>query len=71
MTEGPTPQWRKIAGADGSGVEVAELDDGMIAVRDANDPDGTVLRFTRREIEAFLLGAKAGEFDDLSDTATG
>jgi len=45
-------------------VEVASLGDG-VALRDSKDQDGPVLRFTREEWSAFLVGAKAGEFDDL------
>ncbi len=45
-------------------VELAAIPGG-VAVRDSKDPSGAVLRFTRGEIEAFLGGAKDGEFDDL------
>ena len=46
-------------------VEVGKPDDtcDMIHVRDSKDPTGPVLNFTRDEWKAFLLGAKAGEFD--------
>lgn len=33
-----------------------------ILVRDSKDPDGPVLRFTRREWEAFLGGIEDGQF---------
>jgi hypothetical protein len=41
--------------------------------RDSKDPDGQVLAFTRSEVRAWLTGARAGEFYDLSvrDTASG
>ncbi len=39
--------------------------DGRIAVRNSHPDAGTVY-FTRAEIHAFLQGAKAGEFDDLT-----
>ena len=32
-------------------------------VRDSKDPDGPSLRFSRRAWDAFLAGARAGEFD--------
>ena len=34
-----------------------------ILVRDSKDPDGPVLRFTAAEWQAFIAGAKDGEFD--------
>jgi Domain of unknown function (DUF397) len=45
-----------------SSVEVAFVDDA-IAVRDSKHPDGPVLLFTRAEWDAFVAGAKDGEFD--------
>ena len=44
---------------------MALANDGTIGVRDSKDPDGPVLRFTVREFEAFLDGARRSEFDDL------
>ena len=44
-------------------VEVAELPDGGRMVRDSQNPDGPALTFTRPEWDAFLAGAKDGEFD--------
>lgn len=47
-------------------VEVAFLgeDDGWLtAVRDGQNPDGPVLLFTPAEWDAFVGGAKDGEFD--------
>jgi len=43
-------------------VEVAFVDD-RIAVRDSKDPQGPVLAFTPAEWDAFVAGAKDGEFD--------
>ena len=43
-------------------VEVARKD-GVIAVRDSKDPHGAILKFTESEWNAFLAGAKSGEFD--------
>lgn len=60
--------WRKSrrSGASGNCVELAALPGGAgVAVRNSRQPDGPVLVYTRSEIEAFLLGAKDGEFDDL------
>jgi hypothetical protein len=36
---------------------------GSLAVRDSTDPDGPKLRFTLAEWQAFISGAKDGEFD--------
>jgi len=46
----------------GSSVEVAILADG-VALRDSRRPDGDVLFFTPAEWDAFVGGAKDGEFD--------
>lgn len=43
-------------------VEVAKRD-GQVAVRDSKDKSGPVLRFSYVEWEAFLYGAKRGQFD--------
>jgi hypothetical protein len=43
-------------------VEVAFVDDA-IAVRDSKRPGGPVLLFTQEEWDAFVGGAKDGEFD--------
>lgn len=43
-------------------VEVAFVD-GAIAVRDSKNPTGPVLVFTQSEWDAFVDGAKDGEFD--------
>lgn len=60
--------WRKSTFSNPSGncVEFAEAADNLVAVRNSRFPDGGVLFYTRPEIEAFLQGAKAGEFDDLA-----
>jgi hypothetical protein len=43
-------------------VEVAFVDGG-VAVRDSKNPGGPVLIFTASEWDAFVDGAKLGEFD--------
>ena len=62
-----TVEWRKSRASNPRGdcVELAGLAGGGVAVRNSRDPHGPVLLYTRAEIAAFVLGAKAGEFDDL------
>lgn len=67
MGDTPVTTFRKSSFSDNNGcVELAALDDGTIGVRDDKDPTGPVLHFTRAEMLAFVQGAKAGEFDDLT-----
>jgi hypothetical protein len=59
--------WHKsrYSNSQGTCVEVAGLPNGDIAVRNSRDPDGPALIYTPAEIDAFIRGAKDGEFDDL------
>ncbi len=68
MTDQLGPKWRKSSASAGNGecVELAALQDGTIGVRDSKNPDGPVLKFTRAEVRAWLVGARSGEFDDLA-----
>ena len=57
--------WRKSSASgpySDNCVEVAFVDDA-IAVRDSKHPGGPVLLFTQGEWDAFVGGAKDGEFD--------
>jgi hypothetical protein len=59
-------QWRKAkkSQVNGECVEVALLDGGAVAMRDSKDQGrGPVLMFTPGEWDAFLDGARNGEFD--------
>jgi hypothetical protein len=57
--------WRLVVSPEGASVELARLADGQVAVRNAADPNGPALIYTRAEIEAFIGGAQDGDFDDL------
>jgi Domain of unknown function (DUF397) len=50
----------------GNCVEVAKLPDGHVALRNSRHPDGPALIYTKAEINAFLQGARDGDFDDLA-----
>ncbi|RCW39807.1 uncharacterized protein DUF397 [Halopolyspora algeriensis] len=60
--------WRKssFSTSGGNCVEVAPLADGRIAVRNSNAPEAGTVLFTRAEMDAWIRGVKAGEFDDLA-----
>ena len=59
--------WQKSgrSGPNGNCVECAALPDGGVAVRNSRDPQGPALIYTRAEIEAFVLGVRDGDFDNL------
>ena len=46
-------------------IELAVLPGGGIAMRNSRHPGGPALIYTYAEIEAFIAGAKDGDFDDL------
>jgi Domain of unknown function (DUF397) len=52
--------------SNGNCVEMAGLPNGGVAVRNSRDPGGPVLEFTQGEWDAFLHGAKDGEFDHFT-----
>lgn len=57
--------WMKSARSGPTGgncVEVAFLDGGRIALRNSRDPSGPALVFSGPEWDAFIGGAKDGEF---------
>ena len=55
--------FKSSASASGACVEVAHLPGGGVAVRDSKDRSKAPHVYTRREWEAFLIGARNGEFD--------
>ena len=63
-----TATWTKSSYSGPTGgncVEVAFLTDGRVALRNSRQPDGPALVFTRPEWDAFLSGARDGEFGRL------
>lgn len=58
------PRWIKssFSFSNSNCVEVAELADGTIGVRDSKNPVGAVLEFTADEWTAFVGGVQHGEF---------
>ena len=59
--------WQKSGRSNPSGncVECAALPGGGVAVRNSRDPEGPALIYTPAEIEAFILGVRDGDFDNL------
>ncbi|WP_422770872.1 DUF397 domain-containing protein [Plantactinospora sp. WMMC1484] len=55
----------RSSGGGGNCVEAGPLGDGSgrVAVRHSRAPEGAVIVYTRAEWDAFLAGAKDGEFD--------
>ncbi|MQM28653.1 DUF397 domain-containing protein [Glycomyces albidus] len=61
-------RWHISTRSDSGGgqcVEAGPLADGSgrVAIRHSHHPDGSVIVYTRAEWDAFLAGAKDGEFD--------
>ncbi|MFC4560670.1 DUF397 domain-containing protein [Nocardiopsis mangrovi] len=59
--------WQKSrrSNSQGACVELARLADGSIAMRNSRFPGGPALVYTQAEIDALILGAKDGDFDNL------
>ncbi|MUL42557.1 DUF397 domain-containing protein [Streptomonospora sp. PA3] len=59
--------WQKSrrSNSQGACVEMARLTDGSIAMRNSRFPDGPALVYTQAEVDALILGAKDGDFDNL------
>ncbi|MET8686213.1 DUF397 domain-containing protein [Streptomyces sp. NPDC004732] len=57
-------EWHSAPGTETAEerVEIAYLPEGAVAMRSSLDPE-TVLRYTAAEWQAFVLGARDGEFD--------
>ena len=65
-TDLPAVMWRKSrrSGPQGGNcVEIAQLADGQVAIRNSRHPAGPALVFSPDEWAAFVGGAKDGDFD--------
>ncbi len=62
--EGAGISWQKSSYSNPSGncVELADLPDGRIAVRNSRVPEGPALVFTRSQMAAFLKATSEGRF---------
>jgi hypothetical protein len=61
----PDIPWRIAAKSSGGDCVQVARSDGAIMVAHSKHPGGPVLSYTLREFDAFLDGAKKGEFDDF------
>lgn len=57
--------WTKssLSHANGNCIEIADLSDGQVGMRDSKDVTGPMLGITSSEWKAFLGGIRNGEFD--------
>jgi hypothetical protein len=61
----------EISFVDGADVPIKHKHaDRMVVMRDSAKPDGDALYYTPAEWEAFILGVKDGEFDDMVEDDT-
>ncbi|WP_328461007.1 DUF397 domain-containing protein [Streptomyces sp. NBC_00448] len=56
--------WRKssYSNHESNCVEVAELDQETVGIRDSKDRNGPILTFSRSAVRAFVAGTARGEF---------
>ncbi|WP_041262090.1 DUF397 domain-containing protein [Pseudofrankia inefficax] len=59
--------WQKSrrSNSQGNCVEMARISGDAVAVRNSRHPQGPALIYTLAEIEALIMGAKDGDFDNL------
>ena len=55
--------WRKSAASGGTNCVEVAFDGDTVLVRNSQHPSGPMLPFTHAEWDAFLAGAREGEFD--------
>ena len=58
-------RWERTTHEDGTpaALEIGYADNGLVALRMAEDPEGDILIYTPSEWEAFVEGVRDGEFD--------
>ncbi|WP_030144298.1 DUF397 domain-containing protein [Glycomyces sp. NRRL B-16210] len=58
-------RWARPDADDGTPgeLEIGFADNGLVAIRRCDDPEGTVLIYTPEEWEAFVGGVRDGELD--------
>ncbi|GAB3219820.1 hypothetical protein GCM10027447_03360 [Glycomyces halotolerans] len=58
-------RWERTMREDGTpaALEIGYADNGMVALRMAEEPDGDILIYTPSEWQAFVEGVRDGEFD--------
>ena len=58
-------EWQTSSFSMGAGncLQVRRAVSGIVVVRNSRDPEGSMVSFTPAEWDAFIAGAKAGEFD--------
>jgi hypothetical protein len=57
--------WRTAAKSGGGNCVQVARREGNIMIADSKHPGGPILSYTVEEFDAFLDGAKKGEFDDF------
>jgi Domain of unknown function (DUF397) len=57
--------WRTAVKSGASNCVQVARREGVIMVADSKHPGGPILSYTIQEFDAFLDGAKKGEFDDF------
>jgi Domain of unknown function (DUF397) len=61
--------WRTAAKSGGGNCVQVARRGGEIMIADSKHPSGPMLSYTVQEFDAFLDGAKKGEFDDFLSPA--
>ncbi|MGH3803342.1 MAG: DUF397 domain-containing protein [Pseudonocardiaceae bacterium] len=66
LLRGVSWQKSRYSNPCGSCVEVAQLADGRVAVRNSRHPGGPALIYPRAGMAAFVHGVQVGEFDHMT-----
>lgn len=63
-----TPRWRKssLSNPSGACVQVAQLDDGEVGLRQSRQPHGPVIVVPGAEFARLLAAIKRGDWDHLT-----